>query len=380
LSGVNPDEQARSSQDFDAGPDGGTDAAPTFSICVPHYNRTRHLLVALQSLAAQTYRDFELCISDDCSTDGRGEQLRRALRASRFAVRYRLQPRNLRYDGNLRSAIGLSRGRFCMLMGNDDCLNGPEALATIRRALETYRSPSAVITDFADWRSRLPARRVLETRALGGGPAAALAGFRNASFVSGVVLAGDQARALATERWDGSEMYQVYLLCRIVSAGGALLQISEPLVLKDIVVEGEHVDSYVDEPRLDPCPIVLRDKPLARLPALAGASIVEGARLRGASLRRCHFAVARQLYIYTFAYWLIEYRRIQSRAYALGVAVALSPSRACRDLELGAAGRAAIWTWFLAVVCAAMLMPLQLFSRFREALYRRAKSNRVAGR
>ena len=361
---------------FDVGPAHEPGAVPPmFSICIPQYNRTRHLLLALEALAKQSCTDFEVCISDDRSTDGHGELLRRALRESGLSVRYRFQSRNLRYDGNLRSAIALSRGRYCLLMGNDDCLNGPEALDSLREAIETHANPSVAIGDFADWRSGIPARRILATRLHEGGPGAALKGFRNASFVSGVALAGEPARSLATARWDGSEMYQVYLLCRIVASGGALLQVAKTLVLKDIFVAGEHVDSYADEARLDPCPIVQRDKPLARLPALVADSISEGAQLEGRQRRRCNFAVARQLYAFTFGYWLVEYRRRQSRAYALGVAIALAPSRACREVDLGVAGRAAIWSLFAGVVGVAMLMPLPVFSKLRRALYRLAKSN-----
>ena len=46
--------------------------SPYFSVCVPQHNRTSFLLEALRVLAGQQFRDFEVCIADDWSTDGTG--------------------------------------------------------------------------------------------------------------------------------------------------------------------------------------------------------------------------------------------------------------------------------------------------------------------
>ena len=55
---------------------------PLFSVCIPQFNRTRRLLLALDVLQRQTFRDFEVCISDDVSNDGMAGQLREFLDAS----------------------------------------------------------------------------------------------------------------------------------------------------------------------------------------------------------------------------------------------------------------------------------------------------------
>src|SRR5215469_255447 len=81
---------------------------PFFSICIPQYNRTSFLLKACESLRSQTFRSFEVCISDDCSTDGRRGDLLSYLQKSDLVFTYGVTPRNLRYDANLRNAIGFS--------------------------------------------------------------------------------------------------------------------------------------------------------------------------------------------------------------------------------------------------------------------------------
>ena len=48
-------------------------ASPRLSIGLPVYNGERFLAQALECLLAQTFRDFELVISDNASTDRTSE-------------------------------------------------------------------------------------------------------------------------------------------------------------------------------------------------------------------------------------------------------------------------------------------------------------------
>src|SRR5438067_1165981 len=75
--------------------------APVFSICIPQFNRTSFLIEACKSLVAQSFSSFEICISDDCSTDGREAELASFLLSSGLDFTYARQARNRRYDGNL---------------------------------------------------------------------------------------------------------------------------------------------------------------------------------------------------------------------------------------------------------------------------------------
>ena len=44
--------------------------APKVSVFIPVYNRERYLCVAVNSILAQTFTDFELLLVDDGSIDG----------------------------------------------------------------------------------------------------------------------------------------------------------------------------------------------------------------------------------------------------------------------------------------------------------------------
>lgn len=42
---------------------------PKVSVCMPCYNRQDYIAEAIDSVLAQSFSDFELIITDDCSTD-----------------------------------------------------------------------------------------------------------------------------------------------------------------------------------------------------------------------------------------------------------------------------------------------------------------------
>ena len=56
------------------------ESAPTLTIGVPVYNMAAYLEEAVESILAQSFRDLELIISDNASTDGT-EAIGRALAA-----------------------------------------------------------------------------------------------------------------------------------------------------------------------------------------------------------------------------------------------------------------------------------------------------------
>ena len=312
-------------------------AEPVFSICIPQHNRTSFIVEACRSLASQTYHNFEVCISDDCSNDGGEERLLEFLEDSDLSFTYRRQTHNLRYDGNLRAAIDLARGTYVFLMGNDDCLAGPTVLEEVLAQIERNAPVSVALTNFEDYASGTRVSSMPRRGIAGHGPDTAVQTFRNFSFVSGVILETHAARQHATHRWDGSEMYQVFLAARLIAAGGALLYIDASAVRKDIHIPGECVDSYQARPRLQPCPIVTRHLPLGQLARLVADAVTPYAepRQRGPLIEH----IARQLYQYTYPFWILEYRRVQSWRYALGVCLGLRPEHSLAGLALSFAAR-----------------------------------------
>lgn len=346
---------------------------PLYSICIPQHERPLHLLEQLKRLARQSFGHFEVCIADDCSRDPRMADVKAWLSQSGLAFRWFDQPRNLRYDGNLRAAIGLAQGRYCLLCGNDDGLIDDDTLARLSRVLEDNHWPEVLIANFRDAGSGHVHRRILRSGPRGAGALAAVQNFRHLSFVSGLLIDRRQAQALATDRYDGSEMYQMLVFTRAIAAGARVYGLDEVLVERDLEVPGEQVDRFSSKPRVWPCPIEPRPKPMTQIPELIAYALEGAPQARAGCRSRIHRAVLGQLYRYTYGFWLFEYRRVQSWRYAVGVGLALAPHRIANRVDLGAEGRLRVWLQYLLMMAAGLLVPLAWFERIKPHLYRYAK-------
>lgn len=92
---------------------------PSVSILMPVYNNEAYLSGTLDSLLAQTFRDFELIIIDDASTDGSGEIINDySQRDKRIQVITNEQ--NVRVAGSLNRGLKLCRGELIARADGDD--------------------------------------------------------------------------------------------------------------------------------------------------------------------------------------------------------------------------------------------------------------------
>ena len=105
------------------------------SLCVPTYNRARHLANLLHSAIAAARAadaDVEICVSDNHSTDDTPRVVREA--QQRFPVKYRRNERNLGIAGNFLAVVDIAEGEFAWLLGDDDLLF-PDSAARICRLI-----------------------------------------------------------------------------------------------------------------------------------------------------------------------------------------------------------------------------------------------------
>jgi glycosyltransferase involved in cell wall biosynthesis len=342
-----------------------------FSICIPQYNRTSFLIEALRTINGQTFRDFEVCIADDRSTDGRSHEIIEYLQESGLSFVYQQNAENLRYDGNLRAAIGLASGVYCLLMGNDDALAGPNVLARLRELLVQHPNVGLLVPNFADFGGARVTRRVRATGVSGRGVDIATSRFRNLSFVSGLVLRAALAKAHATDKWDGSEMYQMYLGSRIVAEGHELLELDEAVVLKDIIVKGESVDSYAHRPRLSSSAIIERRLPLVQLGRLVEDAIRPHAGRRAPVLAAKIFL---QVLMFPYPFWIIEYRRVQSWRFAAGICLGMRPRALLAGVRFKPLHKAFLCGVYFFITCVGLLTPTAVFDYCKPLLYAISKS------
>jgi glycosyltransferase involved in cell wall biosynthesis len=90
---------------------------PNVSVILPTFNRTKYLKLAIESVFAQTYADWEIVIADDGST----EETKAYLRSFGTA---RVRPIWLRHCGNpsrvRNAAIEAANGRYLAFLDSDD--------------------------------------------------------------------------------------------------------------------------------------------------------------------------------------------------------------------------------------------------------------------
>ena len=121
------------------------EAKPRVSVGIPVYNGEDFLARALDALLAQTFRDFEIIISDNASTDGTGA-IGRACAAQDGRVRYSVNEKNIGLAGNHNRLIELASGEYFMWHAHDDQAT-PEYLARCVQILDQH--PEVVLC-FAD--------------------------------------------------------------------------------------------------------------------------------------------------------------------------------------------------------------------------------------
>lgn len=190
-----------------------------FSICIPAFNRPRELSELLDSIACEAPGDWEILVSEDCSPRGAeiAEVVQRFVEdKTHLSIRYLTTPVNLGYDGNLRFLVDHAKGLYCVFMGDDDlwCVG---ALSELRSAIDAVPDVGVVLrawqTMAKDSGEVLDVHRYFAgDRIFKPGPETVAAFFRRSVFISGLTIRADAARAISTDKFDGTLLYQLYLV------------------------------------------------------------------------------------------------------------------------------------------------------------------------
>ncbi|MBR1791235.1 MAG: glycosyltransferase family 2 protein [Bacteroidaceae bacterium] len=90
------------------------------SVIMPSYNAARYIAASIDSILAQTYQNWELVITDDCSTDGTRQILADYARRDE-RVRVFLLESNMGSGHTRNRCIAESRGRYIAFCDSDDC-------------------------------------------------------------------------------------------------------------------------------------------------------------------------------------------------------------------------------------------------------------------
>lgn len=108
------------------------------SICIPTYNRAAHLANCLNSIILcnlQSDFKFQVCISDNNSTDGTEAIVRRV--GLSLDIKYHKNSSNLGIPRNFLNVVSMADGDFVWLIGDDDLLM-PNAIAELYKLIDGH--------------------------------------------------------------------------------------------------------------------------------------------------------------------------------------------------------------------------------------------------
>ncbi|QVY61293.1 glycosyltransferase family A protein [Cytobacillus gottheilii] len=90
-----------------------------FTICIPTYNRAHTIIRALDSLNEQEFKDFEVVIIDDGSTDDTTQVINDYKKTASFEIRYFKKENGGKHTA-LNVGIKKARGEFFCILDSDD--------------------------------------------------------------------------------------------------------------------------------------------------------------------------------------------------------------------------------------------------------------------
>ncbi|MBV9494928.1 MAG: glycosyltransferase family 2 protein [Acidobacteria bacterium] len=195
---------------------------PKISVCVPAYNRAELLPQLLDSIVSQDYDDFDIVISEDASRDQMAirEIVKRYERESGRTFRYFENERNFGYDRNLRTLIERADGEYCLFVGNDDILC-PGAVREVANVLARHENVGVLLRSWAAFTGdpsniTTVSRYFPNERFFPAGADTVATFYRRCVVLPGLVLHREGARKFATDRYDGTTLYQVYIVARML--------------------------------------------------------------------------------------------------------------------------------------------------------------------
>lgn len=108
---------------------------PFFSIIFPTYNRASDLQFALYCILRQSFLDFEIIISDNCSTDNTREIISKLHDKK---IRYFANKKNIGVTLNYKKALEYTKGKYVFLHSDDDFLLYENSLEEIYNKIVKY--------------------------------------------------------------------------------------------------------------------------------------------------------------------------------------------------------------------------------------------------
>jgi len=122
------------------------DKSVLLTIGMPVFNDVEFIDKSIQCIIDQTYRNWQLIISDDCSTDG-SEEICRHYANGHPNITYIRQETNIGISKNMRFLLRKANTPFFMWAGDDDLIE-PKYIDTLVSLLTTNKNAIAAFTPY----------------------------------------------------------------------------------------------------------------------------------------------------------------------------------------------------------------------------------------
>lgn len=198
------------------------------SVCIPAYNRVEVLPALLDSIFSQNFDNYEIVICEDKSPQRTeiSKIVEKYKKLKPGFIRYFENSQNLGYDANLRNLIKKAHGEYCFFMGNDD-LMCEDALEKVALAVNRYKNVGVLLRSYAAF-DGTPDNIVQTFRYFDrelffpAGEKTISTIYRRSVVIPGMVLHRKSALDCATDYFDGTLLYQLYLVATILISKNAV--------------------------------------------------------------------------------------------------------------------------------------------------------------
>lgn len=340
------------------------------SLCIPQYNRIAFLLKSLSIIEKQQYRDIEIVISDDCSTDDTEAKIRSLIPVYKFPIVYHRNLTNEGYDRNFRKSIELASGEYVVVLGNDDTLNPGFDIANLVNFIIDNNYPEIGFSNFLEESSgNTFVQRAKRTAVLGTEYLVAMKYYSCFSFVGGLIFQKKAFAKYNSDKHDGSIYAQIYLGCLMIASGCRVFSLNEPYIIKDIVLSEVERNSYKDG-----LPRKWKDYKIldGGLPSVINV-LLDAFNEANILSQPLSYSIFKRIYTRTYPFWIIDYRSNQALPAAVGLVQGLNPSRNVNLVKLNYFNKIRVWGYYIFYSAAGLLMPVTIFYRMKNWLYNKLK-------
>lgn len=336
------------------------------SICIPQYNRIEYLLKSLQIIEQQTYQNIEIIISDDCSTDDTEFKIKELIPRYKYPIKYYKNAINKGYDYNYRNCICLANGDYAFVIGNDDSIYGTDSISYLVKFLLDNNLPDIGYCNIYEESSGgTIIKRALATKIIGSGAEIALRNYSCFSFVGGLIYKKSTFEKYNTEKYDGSIYSQMYLGVYIITMGARLFSIETPLVLKDIVLENEHRDSYKDTIAKKWKDFKIVD---GGLPSVVNVLLCALRDSNELTQKRI-YSIFSRIYFITFPNWILDYKENGALPESFGLIIGLNPFKNKNFGLLNFLNQSKIFCLYLMSSLLSLFIPVFIYKKLKQRIY-----------